>query len=99
MHDLFFRHVDRCKTYLVRKAWPFGASVAFPVLAAALGLAFSSSLFVDHVEAAGGQQSVQPQSQPQTQAPAPAQNPAPADEGTFGSAPGTPAPRQPSCPG
>jgi tetratricopeptide (TPR) repeat protein len=83
MHDHLFRHISRCQAYLRRT----GASTAF--IATISGLAFSASLLVGSVHAGSGQQPVAPQNQTQAPASGTAQQAA-ANEGTFGSAPGTP---------
>jgi tetratricopeptide (TPR) repeat protein len=88
MHDHLSRPISRCQAYIRRT----GASTAFIAASVVFGLAFSAPLLVGPVHAAGGQQPAARQSPAQIQAPAPgaAQQPPAADEGTFGSAPGTP---------
>jgi hypothetical protein len=92
MQDHLFRSAAACLPRMLRKARRAATAIVFITLSATLGLAFSAILLARSVQAGSGPQAATSQSQAQTPATPPnsTQQPASADEGTFGSAPGTP---------
>lgn len=88
MYDDRFHRLAERKSYFLRRIRRAGATTVYVAASVALGLTISAFLLVGPVHAGSGQQPAQPTSQaPATGAP---QQATPADEGTFGSAPGAP---------